>query len=62
MKYKNLTDLAALIRRHNLAKSKDIRMDIDFANNIQAELAMLLLELKETEAGPKTITLDGGKF
>lgn len=62
MKYKNLNDLVALIRRHNLAKSKDIRMSIDFANSVQAELAMLLLELKETEEGPTTITLDGGKF
>jgi hypothetical protein len=37
-------------------------MSLEDATKLNTEISLLLLELKETESGPKTITLDGGKF
>ena len=61
--FKNIKNFVAKVTRASLKEEKHIRMTIDDAHKLHAEINMLLLELKETsETANKTITLDGGNF
>lgn len=60
--YSSIRKFIALTNRATLKNEKQVRMSIEDATKLNTEISLLLLELKETEAGPKTITLDGGKF
>lgn len=59
---KPIQDFITLVQRSNLKKDKDIRMSIDDANKLHAAIALLLLELKESQnpKGPRII--GGGTF
>lgn len=59
--YNSIKDFLALVRRSNLKKDNTIRMSIDEANKLQAEISLLLVELKES-GNKKVITFDGGSF
>ena len=61
--YNNIKNFVAKLTRLSLKGDTHIRMTMDDAHKLHAEINMLLLELKETsETANKTITLDGGKF
>tara|TARA_B100000809_G_scaffold163148_1_gene160522 strand:- start:23 stop:211 length:189 start_codon:yes stop_codon:yes gene_type:complete len=61
MDYKNLRNLLATIKRANLKGDNSIRLSIVEANEIQNEIAVLLLDIKKKDSSEKT-TLDGGSF
>ena len=61
MDYKNLRNLLATIKRANLKGDNSIRLSIAEANEIQNEIAVLLLDIKKKDSSEKT-TLDGGSF
>ena len=61
MVYKSLKNLLATIKRANLKGDNSIRLSITEANDIQNDIALLLLELKKYNTNIKT-TLDGGGF
>ena len=58
--YKKLKDFIAIIIRANLRGETSIRLTIADANEIENEIARLLLELKEGNKGDNI--LDGGQF
>jgi|TARA_B100000035_G_C21024828_1_gene565710 hypothetical protein len=58
--YKKLKDFIAIINRANLRGETSIRLTIADANEIENEIARLLLELKEGNKGDNI--LDGGQF
>ena len=59
--YKSLKNLLATIKRANLKGDNSIRLSIIEANEIQNEIAVLLLDLKNKDSSEST-TLDGGSF
>ena len=59
--YKSLKNLLATIKRANLKGDNSIRLSIAEANEIQNEIAVLLLDIKKKDSSEKT-TLDGGSF
>jgi hypothetical protein len=59
--YKSLKNLLATIKRANLKGDNSIRLSISEANEIQNEIAVLLLDLKNKDSSEST-TLDGGSF
>jgi hypothetical protein len=59
--YKSLKNLLATIKRANLKGDNSIRLSIIDANEIQNDIALLLLDLKE-KGSPESNTLDGGSF
>jgi len=59
--YKSLKNLLATIKRANLKGDNSIRLSIAEANEIQNEIAVLLLDLKNKDSSEST-TLDGGSF
>ena len=61
MDYKSLRNLLATIKRANLKGDNSIRLSIAEANEIQNEIAVLLLDIKKKDSSEKT-TLDGGSF
>tara|TARA_B100000953_G_scaffold236607_1_gene198112 strand:- start:727 stop:915 length:189 start_codon:yes stop_codon:yes gene_type:complete len=61
MDYKSLRNLLATIKRANLKGDNSIRLSIVEANEIQNEIAVLLLDIKKKDSSEKT-TLDGGSF
>jgi hypothetical protein len=61
MDYKSLRNLLATIKRANLKGDNSIRLSIVEANEIQNEIAVLLLDIKKKDSSEKT-TLDGGAF
>ena len=58
--YKKLKDFIAIINRANLRGETSIRLTIADANEIENEIARLLLELKE--GNKRDNILDGGQF
>ncbi len=58
--YKKLKDFIAIINRANLRGETSIRLTIADENEIENEIARLLLELKEGNKGDNI--LDGGQF
>ena len=61
MNYKSLKNLLATIKRANLKGDNSIRLSITEANDIQNDIALLLLELKKKDLAEEKI-IDGGKF
>ena len=61
MDYKSLKNLLATIKRANLKGDNSVRLSITEANDIQNDIALLLLELKKKDSSENT-TLDGGSF
>lgn len=61
MVYKSLKNLLATIKRANLKGDNSIRLSITEANDIQNDIAVLLLELKKIDSTEEKI-IDGGKF
>ncbi len=61
MDYKSLRNLLATIKRANLKGDNSIRLSIVEANEIQNEIAVLLLDIKKKDSSEST-TLDGGSF
>ena len=61
MVYKSLKNLLATIKRANLKDDNSIRLSITEANDIQNDIAVLLLELKKIDSTEENI-IDGGKF
>ena len=61
MDYKSLRNLLATIKRANLKGDNSIRLSIAEANEIQNEIAVLLLDIKKKDSSENT-TLDGGSF
>ena len=59
--YKSLKNLLATIKRVNLKGDNSVRLSITEANDIQNDIALLLLELKKKDSSENT-TLDGGSF
>jgi hypothetical protein len=59
--YKSLKNLLATIKRANLKGDNSIRLSIIEANEIQNEIAVLLLDIKKKDSSAST-TLDGGSF
>jgi|TARA_B110000495_G_scaffold191940_1_gene195572 hypothetical protein len=59
--YKSLKNLLATIKRANLKGDNSIRLSIIEANEIQNEIAVLLLDIKKKDSSEST-TLDGGSF
>ena len=59
--YKSLKNLLATIKRANLKGDNSIRLSITEANEVQNEIAVLLLDLKNKDSSEST-TLDGGSF
>ena len=59
--YKSLKNLLATIKRANLKGDNSIRLSISEANEIQNEIAVLLLDIKKKDSSENT-TLDGGSF
>jgi hypothetical protein len=59
--YKSLKNLLATIKRANLKGDNGIRLSIIEANDIQNEIAVLLLDIKKKYSSENT-TLDGGSF
>lgn len=59
--YKSLKNLLAIIKRANLKGDNSIRLSIVEANEIQNEIAVLLLDIKKKDSSEST-TLDGGSF
>ena len=59
--YKSLKNLLATIKRANLKGDNSIRLSITEANEVQNEIAVLLLDLKKKDSSEST-TLDGGSF
>ena len=59
--YKSLKNLLATIKRANLKGDNSIRLSITEANDIQNDIALLLLEVKKKDSSEST-TLDGGSF
>mgnify|MGYP001575184565 CR=1 FL=1 len=59
--YKSLKNLLATIKRANLKGDNSIRLSIVEANDIQNDIALLLLEIKKKDATEENI-IDGGKF
>lgn len=60
--YNNIKNFIATVTRATLKSEKQIRMTIDDAIKLQADINLLLLELKENTTNSNTTTLDGGKF
>jgi len=59
--YKSLKNLLAAIKRANLKGDNSIRLSITEANEIQNDIAVLLLDIKKKDSS-ESITLDGGSF
>ena len=59
--YKSLKNLLATIKQANLKGDNSIRLSIVEANDIQNEIAVLLLDIKKKDSSENT-TLDGGSF
>ena len=59
--YKSLKNLLATIKRANLKGDNSIRLSIVEANDIQNDIALLLLEIKKKDATEENI-IDGDKF
>jgi hypothetical protein len=59
--YKSLKNLLATIKQANLKGDNSIRLSIVEANEIQNEIAVLLLDIKKKDSSEST-TLDGGSF
>jgi len=61
MDYKSLKDFLATIKRINLRGDNKIVLPIKDAIDIQNDIALLLLELKDKDSGT-TKVFDGGTF
>ena len=61
MDYKSLKDFLATIKRANLRGDHKITLPMNEAIDIQNDIALLLLELKNIETSGSKI-LDGGTF
>ena len=61
MVYKSLKNLLVTIKRANLKGDNSIRLPITEANDIQNDIALLLLEIKKKDTTEEKI-IDGGKF
>jgi O-phosphoseryl-tRNA(Cys) synthetase len=59
--YKSLKNLLATIKRANLNGDNSVRISIAEANEIQNEIAVLLLDIKNKETSEEKI-IDGGGF
>jgi hypothetical protein len=59
--YKSLKNLLAIIKRANLKGDNSIRLSITEANEIQNEIAVLLLDIKNKDSSEEK-TIDGGGF
>lgn len=60
--YNNIKKFIAVTAHANQKNERQVRMSTEEATKLQAEISLLLLELKEAEKGPRITTLDGGKF
>lgn len=60
--YNNIKNFVVSVNRATLKNEKQLRMTIEDATKLNTEISLLLLELKETEKGSRTTTLDGGNF
>jgi hypothetical protein len=61
MDYKSIKNLLATIKRANLKGDNSIRLSIKEANDIQNDIALLLLDIKKKDSAEEKI-IDGGKF
>ena len=61
MNYKSIKNLLATIKRANLKGDNSVRLSITEANDIQNDIALLLLELKKIDS-TKEVVFDGGGF
>jgi|14BtaG_2_1085337.scaffolds.fasta_scaffold16911_2 hypothetical protein len=59
--YKNLKDFLAIIKRSNLRGDTIVKLPMRTALDIENELAILLLELKDNDTNGEKV-FDGGKF
>lgn len=63
MNTKPIKNFIELVRKAQLKKDRTIKLSIDDATNLQAELSLLLLELKDSKKEDNSVqTLDGGSF
>ena len=60
MNYKHLKNLLATIKQANIKGDHKITLPIKEANEIQNDIALLLIDIKTKDSEEKTI--DGGKF
>lgn len=61
MNYKHLKNLLATIKQANIKGDHKISLPIKEANDIQNDIALLLLDIK-TKGSTEEKTIDGGKF
>ena len=61
MNYKSLKNLLATIKRANLKGDNSVRLSITEANDIQNDIALLLLDIKKKDSTEEKI-IDGGGF
>ena len=61
MDYKSIKNLLATIKRANLKGENSIRLSITEANDVQNDIALLLLDIKKIDS-TKEVVFDGGDF
>lgn len=61
MNYKSIKNLLATIKRANLKGENSIRLSITEANDVQNDIALLLLDIKKIDS-TKEVVFDGGDF
>jgi hypothetical protein len=62
MKFKKIKDFFATVRNSTIKKEQHVRIPIADAQELQTEISMLLLELKEADKSSTITIFDGGKF
>ena len=60
--YNQIKSFLMSVNKSAVRKDTHIRISIEDAVKLQTELSLLLIELKDTNTTPKTVTFDGGKF
>ena len=61
MDYKSIKNLLATIKRANLKGDNSVRLSIAEANDIQNDIAVLLLDTKKKDSTEEKV-IDGGRF
>ena len=62
MSYTQIKRFLISVNKSAVRKDPYIRISMEDAIKLQTELSLLLIELKDTNKTPETVTFDGGKF
>ena len=60
--YNQIKSFLMSVNKSAVRKDPHIRISMEDAVKLQTELSLLLIELKDTNKTPETVTFDGGKF